>query len=186
MASPAWADRVAEHPATGDLCAALRDVPMVTYAEDLPIVRRYWRTAFGKQLTARAAVTVPNLYAVLSAVNAGAGYSVLPRSLCQEHLDSGRLALLHDPEVPAAEHALPRPAPRHRDEPGRPPGPRPPPAGGPLLVAPAADRGLLHYCFAGNRPCPALLRSGDAAGYALSPICTHALLSVTERVVSRW
>jgi len=100
VASPAWAERVAGHPASGDLCAALRDVPMVTYAEDLPIVRRYWRTAFGKQLTARAAVTVPNLYAVLSAVNAGAGYSVLPRSLCQEHLDSGRLALLHDPEVP--------------------------------------------------------------------------------------
>lgn len=34
-------------------------------------------------------MTVPNLYAVLSAVNAGAGYSVLPRSLCQEYLDSG-------------------------------------------------------------------------------------------------
>lgn len=68
--------------------AALSGVPMVTEAEDLPILRRYWRTVFGKQLTARAAVTVPNLYAVLSAVDAGAGYSVLPRSLCQEYLDS--------------------------------------------------------------------------------------------------
>ncbi|MER6350781.1 LysR family transcriptional regulator [Streptomyces sp. NPDC001634] len=100
VASPAWAERVAGQPSTEDLCAALRDVPMVTYAEDLPIVRRYWRNVFGKQLTARAAVTVPNPYAVLSAVNAGAGYSVLPRSLCQEHLDSGRLALLHNPEEP--------------------------------------------------------------------------------------
>jgi len=45
-------------------------------------------------------LTVPNLYAVLSAVNAGAGYSVLPRSLCQEYLDNGRLDLLHDPEEP--------------------------------------------------------------------------------------
>lgn len=26
--------------------------------------------------------------------------SVLPRSLCQEHLDSGRLALLHESEEP--------------------------------------------------------------------------------------
>lgn len=101
VASPAWAERVAaqSHAADG-LCAALREVPMVTYAEDLPIVRRYWRSVFGKQLTARAALTVPNLYAVLSAVNAGAGYSVLPRSLCQEYLDSGRLALLHNPEEP--------------------------------------------------------------------------------------
>ncbi|NUS87680.1 MAG: LysR family transcriptional regulator, partial [Streptomyces sp.] len=59
-----------------------------------------WRNIFGKQLTARAAVTVPNLYAVLSAVNSGAGYSVLPRSLCEEYLDSGRLVLLHEPEEP--------------------------------------------------------------------------------------
>ncbi|MFF0697926.1 LysR substrate-binding domain-containing protein [Streptomyces tendae] len=86
--------------ADDDLCAAPREVPLVTYAEDLPILRRYWRTVFGKQLTTRAAVTVPNLYAVLSAVNAGAGVSVLPRSLCQEYLDSGRLSLLHDPTEP--------------------------------------------------------------------------------------
>lgn len=100
VAAPTWAERIAAHPQADDLCAALREVPLVTYAEDLPIVRRYWRTVFGKQLTSRAAVTVPNLYAVLSAVNAGAGVSVLPRSLCQEHLDSGRLALLHESEEP--------------------------------------------------------------------------------------
>ncbi|MFI6740428.1 LysR family transcriptional regulator [Nonomuraea sp. NPDC050451] len=96
VAAPAWA-----HVAgAADPCAALRDVPLITYAEDLPIVRRYWRQVFGKQLSAAAAVTVPNLYAVVSAVNAGAGYSVLPRSLCEEYLASGRLALLHDPVEP--------------------------------------------------------------------------------------
>ncbi|KUO02570.1 LysR family transcriptional regulator [Streptomyces caeruleatus] len=101
VASPTWAQRIAAHPqADDDLCTALREVPLVTYAEDTPLVRRHWRTVFGKQHNARAAVTVPNLYAVLSAVNAGAGHSVLPRSLCQEHLDSGRLALRHDPEEP--------------------------------------------------------------------------------------
>ncbi|MFE7276442.1 LysR family transcriptional regulator [Streptomyces sp. NPDC057623] len=98
VASPAWAERVAGQVEADDLCAALREIPMVTYAEDLPIVRRYWRTVFGKPLTTRAAVTVPNLYAVLSAVNAGAGVSVLPRSLCQEYLDDGRLMLLHEAE----------------------------------------------------------------------------------------
>ncbi|WP_225100114.1 LysR family transcriptional regulator [Streptomyces sp. CoH27] len=97
VAGPAWAERGA---GSADVCSALRDVPMVTYAEDLPIVRRYWRAVFGKQLTARAAMTVPDLYAVLSAITAGAGYSVLPRSLCRDHLDSGRLTLLHDPEEP--------------------------------------------------------------------------------------
>ncbi|MER6084938.1 LysR family transcriptional regulator [Streptomyces sp. NPDC001833] len=100
VASPVWAERLAGHPEVDDPGTTLREVPMVTYAEDLPIVRRYWRTVFGRQLTARAAVTVPNLYAVLSAVNAGAGFSVLPRSLCQEYLDSGRLVLLHAPQEP--------------------------------------------------------------------------------------
>ncbi len=61
------------------------------------IARRYRRTVFGKPL---AALTVPNLHAVVSAVTAGSGYSVLPRSLCEEHLVAGRLALLHDPEEP--------------------------------------------------------------------------------------
>ncbi|WP_320777992.1 LysR family transcriptional regulator [Streptomyces sp. CRN 30] len=97
VAAPVWAERVA---GADDLGAALRGVPMVTYAEDLPILRRYWRTVFGRQLAADAAVTVPNLYAVLSAVNSGAGCSVLPRSLCREYLDDGRLVLLHSPAEP--------------------------------------------------------------------------------------
>lgn len=97
VAAPAWAEHCAGRPDAEGLCAALREVPLVTYAEDLPLVRRYWRTVLGRQLTARAALTVPNLYAVLSAVTSGAGYSVLPRSLCREQLDSGRLVLLHDP-----------------------------------------------------------------------------------------
>lgn len=51
-------------------------------------------------LAARAALAVPNPHAVVFAVTAGSGYSVLPRSLCEEHLAAGRLALLHDPEEP--------------------------------------------------------------------------------------
>ncbi|MEU4562760.1 LysR family transcriptional regulator [Actinoplanes sp. NPDC023936] len=88
VAAPVWAGR------------DLREIPLVTYAEDLPLVRRYWRQVFDKPLTATAAVTVPNLYAVLSAVTAGAGYSVLPESLCRENLGSGRLVLLHQPSEP--------------------------------------------------------------------------------------
>ena len=42
-------------------------MPLVAYAEDLPIVRRYWRTAFNKQAAREASLTVPNLHAVVSA-----------------------------------------------------------------------------------------------------------------------
>ncbi|GAA2767972.1 LysR family transcriptional regulator [Streptomyces paradoxus] len=97
VAAPAWADRLARRPAA-DRPAALHDVPLITYAEDLPIVRRYWRHVFGRRLNCRAAVSVPDLRAVLALVTAGAGFSVLPRYLCAGELASGALVLLDAPE----------------------------------------------------------------------------------------
>ncbi|MFP3986121.1 LysR family transcriptional regulator [Streptomyces sp. E11-3] len=97
VAAPAWAERV-----TGRLAAegpaALHDVPLVTYAEDLPIARRYWRHVFGRRLDCQAAVTVPDLRGVLAAVTAGAGFTVLPRYLCLDELGSGALVALHAPD----------------------------------------------------------------------------------------
>ncbi|MFM9372824.1 LysR family transcriptional regulator [Streptomyces sp. Da 82-17] len=99
VAAPAWAERggarlAAEGP------AALHGVPLVAYAEDVPIVRRYWRHVFGKRLTRNPTVTVPDLRAVKGAVVGGAGFSVLPRYLCAAELASGALVLLHDPDDP--------------------------------------------------------------------------------------
>ncbi|MFF3604981.1 LysR family transcriptional regulator [Streptomyces sp. NPDC002463] len=99
VAAPVWADRVKERLAL-EGPAALHPVPLVTYAEDLPIARRYWRHVFGARLSRPAAVTVPDLRGVLAAVVAGAGFSVLPRYLCQAELASGALVSLHEPEDP--------------------------------------------------------------------------------------
>ena len=75
------------------------DVPLIAYAEDLPIVRRYWRGEFGARPPRDAAVVVPNLHAVLATVLAGGGYSVLPEYLCATDLAAGRLVLLHEPRL---------------------------------------------------------------------------------------
>ncbi|MFW5418807.1 LysR family transcriptional regulator [Nocardiopsis sp. CNT-189] len=99
VAAPSWAGR-AEALAAGEGPSALRGVPLVAYAEDLPIVRRYWRHVFGGRLSWRAALTLPDLRGVLSAVVAGAGFSVLPRYLCGDALDSGALVALHEPDDP--------------------------------------------------------------------------------------
>ncbi|MFF4841459.1 LysR family transcriptional regulator [Streptomyces collinus] len=97
VAAPVWAERLAGRlPAEGP--AALQPVPLITYAEDLPIARRYWRHVFGRRLSRTAAVTVPDLRGVLAAVVAGAGFSVLPRYLCAEPLRSGALVALLEPE----------------------------------------------------------------------------------------
>lgn len=80
--------------------AALQPVPLITYADDLPIVRRYWRHVFGARLNREAAVTVPDLRAVLAAVKAGAGFSVLPHYLCLTDMAGGSLTLLHETDDP--------------------------------------------------------------------------------------
>ncbi|MFF1511300.1 LysR family transcriptional regulator [Streptomyces sp. NPDC058326] len=99
VAAPVWAERVKERPAE-EGPAALHGVPLVTYAEDLPIARRYWRHVFGTRLSRPAALTVPDLRGVLAAVTAGAGFTVLPRYLCEAELASGALVPLHRPDDP--------------------------------------------------------------------------------------
>ncbi|MFI8347479.1 LysR family transcriptional regulator [Streptomyces sp. NPDC085596] len=99
VASPAWAAGLTERLAK-EGPSALHPVPLITYAEDLPIARRYWRHVFHTRLNCPAAVTVPDLRAVKSAVVSGAGFSVLPRYLCEPELTSGALVALHTPEDP--------------------------------------------------------------------------------------
>lgn len=77
--------------------AALAGLPLIAYAEDLPIVRRYWRAAFGVPPASKPAVVVPDLRAVLAMTVAGAGVTVLPSYLCRRELASGKLVALLEP-----------------------------------------------------------------------------------------
>jgi DNA-binding transcriptional LysR family regulator len=74
-----------------DTSGVLGDAPWVAYAEDLPLIRRYWRTVYKTLPPGNAVVVVPDLRAVLAATIAGAGATVLPRYLCQDELESGEL-----------------------------------------------------------------------------------------------
>jgi DNA-binding transcriptional LysR family regulator len=87
---------VARHGFDGDPGTA----PLVAYAEDLPIIRRYWRAVLGGRPPSGPAVVVPDLRAVLTCVLAGFGVSVLPRYLCADELASGELVALLEPEEP--------------------------------------------------------------------------------------
>jgi len=75
-----------EHPAK-----ALQALPLLAYAEELPIIRRWWRHVLGVPPSARAALVVPDLRGLRDAATAGAGATVLPRYLCADDLASGRL-----------------------------------------------------------------------------------------------
>ncbi|WP_378737820.1 LysR family transcriptional regulator [Nocardia brasiliensis] len=100
VAAPAVAEQIDTEQLRAEGPAALAGTPLVSYAADLPILRRYWRHVFGIRLTAEAAVVVADLRAVAAAVAAGAGLSVLPRYLCAPQLDSGTLVALLDPPDP--------------------------------------------------------------------------------------
>ncbi|WP_326685433.1 LysR family transcriptional regulator [Streptomyces microflavus] len=95
MARTVDADRLRTAPA--DALAAL---PLVAYGEELPILRRYWRSEFGHRPTNPVALVAPDLRAVLAAVEAGAGISALPRYLAEPALAAGRVVQLHCSEAP--------------------------------------------------------------------------------------
>ncbi|MFD6447035.1 LysR family transcriptional regulator [Promicromonospora sp. NPDC060204] len=97
---PALAHTVDAGRLAADPVAALAHLPLVAYAEDLPIVRRYWRSEFGRRPPNTTALVVPDLRAVLAAVTGGAGVSVLPQYLVAPALDAGQVVELHHPEAP--------------------------------------------------------------------------------------
>ncbi|MEU9731092.1 LysR family transcriptional regulator [Streptomyces sp. NPDC048002] len=99
VAAPVWAERLGDRVTT-EGPGVLHPVPLIAYAEDLPIVRRFWRHVFEQRLNCRAAVTLPDLRGVLAAVAGGAGFSVLPRYLCEAELAAGALVALLEPEDP--------------------------------------------------------------------------------------
>lgn len=91
VAHPDWAAR------TGGV---LESIPLLAYGPELPIVRRYWRSVFGRrpeELTVR--VLAPDLRSLLRLALAGAGMTVLPDYLVRGQLASGALVALHSPEV---------------------------------------------------------------------------------------
>lgn len=91
VAAPAW---------SGTSEKELDAVPVVAYAENLPIIRRYWRTAFGRRPAHLAtAAVVPDLRGIRDTVKSGLGMSVLPLYLIEQELRDGALVQLHNPEV---------------------------------------------------------------------------------------
>ncbi|MDQ0843868.1 MULTISPECIES: LysR family transcriptional regulator [unclassified Streptomyces] len=78
----------------------LEQLPVVEVHESLPFVSRYWHSVFDSRPAAAGTVIAPDLRAVLEATASGAGLAVLPRYLCEEALERGRVVALLEPPVP--------------------------------------------------------------------------------------
>lgn len=100
LASSRIAAEIPADASDGEKLKLLGKLPMIAYAETLPIIRRYWRTVFDAPPPSPPAVVVPDLRAVIAAVTSSAGISVLPTYLCAAELASGALVPLMEPEIP--------------------------------------------------------------------------------------
>jgi DNA-binding transcriptional LysR family regulator len=80
--------------------ALLRDAPLVAFAENAPLVRRYWRTVFGLSKAPVARVVVDDLRAIRDLVRAASAWSVLPTYLVDRFIDSGELIVPFRPPTP--------------------------------------------------------------------------------------
>ncbi|GGZ81449.1 LysR family transcriptional regulator [Streptomyces echinoruber] len=100
LASPQVAAGIPADALQADDPRVLAKLPMIAYAETLPIIRRYWRAVFDAPPPSPPAVVVPDLRAVIAAVTSSAGISVLPTYLCAAELASGTLVPLLEPEIP--------------------------------------------------------------------------------------
>ena len=74
--------------------ALLNQHKLVTYDEQLPLIRRYFSEVFNAPCESPVAAVCPDIRAISSIVKAGIGYSVLPDYLCKEGIAKGELTPL--------------------------------------------------------------------------------------------
>ena len=74
----------------------LRFQNWISYSVELPIIRRFWQTHFGKRLTIKPDFVIPNLQTILKAIEMNLGISILPEYLCRESLSIGKTKILFD------------------------------------------------------------------------------------------
>ncbi|KPB06191.1 LysR family transcriptional regulator [Bacillus sp. CHD6a] len=66
----------------------------LSYGTELPIVRRYWREHFNKRPEIQPSHVIPDLRAVLEAIENNMGKSVLPTYLVKDAIEAGKTKIL--------------------------------------------------------------------------------------------
>jgi DNA-binding transcriptional LysR family regulator len=100
VAPPKWEIPIPSEILQVDLTSLeewLTKQPLISYAEELPIIRRFWRVVFGRRSQMQAQYIIPDLRGIRRAIASELGYSVLPDYLCDEWIAEGKLALILKP-----------------------------------------------------------------------------------------
>jgi DNA-binding transcriptional LysR family regulator len=100
VAPPLWEIPISSEILQVDLTSLetwLTKQPLISYAEDLPIIRRFWRVVFGRRSQMQAQYIIPDLRSIRSAIASGLGYSILPDYLCREWIEREIIKLILKP-----------------------------------------------------------------------------------------
>jgi DNA-binding transcriptional LysR family regulator len=100
VGTPDWHARIGAIPEGPTGAVKLAAVPVAAYEEDLPLVREYWQTVFGRSPRIRAALVANSLRASLQFALRGAGITVLPAHTTAQARESGELVRLIQPASP--------------------------------------------------------------------------------------
>jgi DNA-binding transcriptional LysR family regulator len=73
----------------------------ISFGEELPIIRRYWRLNFSKRPEIQSRIIIPNLLSIIKAVEMGYGISILPSYLIQSSIKAAKVRLLYPKEKSA-------------------------------------------------------------------------------------
>ncbi|MFD9625487.1 LysR family transcriptional regulator [Peribacillus muralis] len=77
-----------------DIEAWLKLQKWLSYGLELPIIRRFWREHFGKRPEIKLNHIIPNLLAILEAIENDMGISILPTYLIEESLQAQKTKVL--------------------------------------------------------------------------------------------
>jgi DNA-binding transcriptional LysR family regulator len=80
--------------------AALAHLPLVAYAETLPLARRYWRSVFPGYTAPTARVVLDDLRGIIAMVAVDGGVAVVPSYLARHELRTAALVELVHPSDP--------------------------------------------------------------------------------------
>ncbi|MDG4657340.1 LysR family transcriptional regulator [Ectobacillus antri] len=79
-------DYTVDYKGITEIEAWLKEQRWLSYGLELPIIRRYWQTHFGKRPDFQPFHVMPDLRAILEAIENGMGISVLPTYLIEESI----------------------------------------------------------------------------------------------------
>ncbi|MDR0218521.1 MAG: LysR family transcriptional regulator [Enterobacteriaceae bacterium] len=93
VTSVSMANELNNKPITPEI---LENYPLVSYDNQLPLIRSYYKFTFGTDINIAPKITVPDLRIIERIINSNNGWSVIPEYLCEDGLKNGRIIKINN------------------------------------------------------------------------------------------